>query len=411
MHRTAIGSLTALALLLSGLSSAAVAQSDQTAKKDTVTVRTKGLSHRQVDALTAALTTSQDDLPGGTVAGLWVPGKGMWVGAVGEADNTRNRPMRPGLQMPMGSITKTLTGTLVLQEVQRGRIALDDPIAKWFPAFPKADEITVAMLLNMSSGIADFVNDNFLDVTKKQREHPKYVWKPATQIWGAARMPRAFDVPGSQFSYSNTNTVMLGRILTKVTGRPLPVLMERRIFNELGMTRSLLDMKGDPQAPYAQNYSLLYGEAHGKPKLLRTTDWSLSLEGAAGALRSTLRDMRYWGTALGTGKDVLSPKTQRQRFAHCIDAVSRDGITGAYCLGTMTYREDATGDIVAIWHNGRVLGATGYLGYFPRTKAVLVVQSNQDGEAPETGLVPDAMAAALVRELPELVGYEVAPAS
>lgn len=406
MHRFALGSLAVLALLLSGLSSPAVAHSDESAKKDSVTVRTKGLGHRQVDALATALTTSQDGLPGGTVAGLWVPGKGMWIGSVGQADITRQRPMRPGLQMPVGSITKTLTGTLVLQEVQRGRIKLDDPIAKWFPTFPKGDTITVAMLLNMSSGIADYVNENFLKVTKQQREHPKHVWKPATQIWGAARMPRAFDVPGSQFSYSNTNTVMLGRILTKVTGRSLPVLMKRRILDELGMDRSQLDMKGDPRAPYAQNYSLLYGEAHGKPKLLRTTDWSLSLEGAAGALRSTLWDMRNWGTALGTGQDVLGRKTQRQRFAHCIDVVSRDGITAAYCLGTMTYREDATGDIVAIWHNGRVLGATGYIGYFPRTKAVLVVQSNQDGEAPETGLVPDAMAAAVVRELPELVGYD-----
>ena len=404
-----IGSLTVLALLLPNLGNAAAAPVDRPAVKDNVTVRTKGLSHRQVNALASALTTSQGGLPGGAVAGLWVPGEGVWVGAVGEADIARSQPLRPGLQMPVGSITKTLTGTLVLQEVQRGRIALDDPVSTWVPSFPKGDDITVAMLLNMSSGIADYVNGNLPELSKLLRKHPKRTWKPATQIWGAARMPRAFDVPGSQFAYSNTNTVMLGRILTKVTGRSLPVLMKRRILDGLGMTRSLLDIKGNPQRPYAQNYSLLFGEMRGKSKVLRTTDWSLSLVGAAGALRSTLRDMRHWGTALGTGKGVLTGKIQRQRFDHCIDAVSRDGITAAYCLGTMTYREEATGDVVAIWHNGRVLGATGYLGYFPRTRAVLVVQSNQDGEAPETGLVPDAMAAAVVRELPELVGYEAAP--
>ncbi|MBK6762974.1 MAG: beta-lactamase family protein [Micrococcales bacterium] len=365
MRKMTIGSLTALALLLPGLGNATAAPVDRPADKDTVTVRTKGLSNRQVDALAAALTTSQGGLPAGALAGLWVPGKGMWVGAVGEADIARSQPLRPGLQMPVGSITKTLTGTLVLQEVQRGRIALDDLVAKWFPTFPKGDEITVAMLLNMSSGIADYVNGNLPALSKQLRKNPKRTWKPATQIWGAARMPRTFDVPGSQFSYSNTNTVMLGRILTKVTGRSLPVLMKRRVLDEVGMTRSLLDFKVDPQRPYAQSYSLLFGEMHGKRRLLRTTDWSLSLVGAAGALRSTLRDMRHWGTALGTGKGVLPRKTQRERFAHCIDVVSRDGITAAYCLGTMTYREDATGDIVAIWHNGRVLGATGYLGYFP----------------------------------------------
>ena len=113
----------------------------------------------------------------------------------------------------MGSIcAKTLTGTLVLQEVQRRRIALD--------TIAKPTRSTVAMLLNMSSGIADFVNDNFLEVTKKQREHPKHVWKPATQIWVRAMRP---GVP--LHCLSNTNTIMLSSI-TKVAGELL-VWMKR----------------------------------------------------------------------------------------------------------------------------------------------------------------------------------------
>lgn len=410
MRKVTVSLLTVVGVVCGGVGPSAAVDS-VSADRDTVTVRTSGLSDPQVAGLASSLTASQGGLPGGAVAGLWVPGKGKWVGAVGLADIAKGQPMRPELQMPVGSITKTLTGTLVLQEVQRGRIALDDPMSTWFPTYPQADQITVAMLLNMTSGVPDFVNENFPEVSRKQREHPKHVWKPSTQIWAAARMPRAFDVPGTQFSYSNTNTVILGRILTKVTGVPLPRLMQQRILAPLDMNRSLLDVKGTPQKPYAQNYSLLYAQVHGKPPLLRTTKFSLSLEGAAGALRSTLSDMKRWGRALGTGAGVISQKTQRQRFKRCADIGSSNGITAAYCLGAVVHREDSSGDVVAIWHNGRVLGSTGYVSYFPRTKAILVVQSNQDGEAPGTGLVPDAMAAAVLRDYPELVGYRYVPRS
>ena len=88
-----------------------------------------------------------------------VPGRGTWTFTRGLANLERNRPMRAGMQQSIGSVTKTMTGTLILQLVEKGSLSLDDKLSRWYPDAPEGDRITIAMLLNMSSGIADFEND------------------------------------------------------------------------------------------------------------------------------------------------------------------------------------------------------------------------------------------------------------
>ncbi len=367
--------------------------------------RTSGLTEAQVTTLDDSLVAAWDGLPGGVSAGLWVGTGGQWRGAIGEANIKTNEPMRPQLQVPIGSVTKTLTGTLVLQQVQRGQLRLKDPMSKWFPTFPKARKITVAMLLNMSSGIADYVNGHIKRLTAQQRAHPKKRVSPGRFIWGAARMPRAFKVPGSQFSYSNTNTFILGRILEKSTGRSLNDLLEARLLDPLGMTRTYLDMTGDLWPPHAQTYSTMYGEIHGGPALLRTTNWSLSMGWAAGGLASTGPDLRTWAYSLGTGDGVLSRAAQRTRAKHCVVSGSNGVLNQEYCLGVAVLREVSSGEVVSYWHNGTMLGATSYVAYFPRTQAVLVVQANQDAQTGEAGLtIPDKFFAEIAAGVPELLG-------
>jgi D-alanyl-D-alanine carboxypeptidase len=294
---------------------------------------------------------------------------------------------------------------LVLQQVQAGRLSLDDRLSTWYPQIPKSRRITVAMLLNMSSGIADFVNGNFGWLTKAQRKDPKRIWKPDRMIAGAARMPREFAVPGSQFAYSNTNTIILGRILEKATGISYEEVLQRGILDPLRMDRSFIDLSGDLWPPHAQTYSNLYGEIHGSPKTLRVTDWSLSTGWSAGGLASTLWDMKKWAQALGTGEGVLNRSMQRQRIKDCVVQATGAEYTQEYCLGVAIYREVSTGDVVARWHNGTMLGATSYVAYFPRTGARLVVQANQDAQTGEQGLtIPDKFFLRVFQDVPELLG-------
>ena len=401
--RHSVAALLAIGGML--LTSTLVAAPAEAGDAPAVRSSSSGLSTSTVTTLDSVLRDAWGGLPGGASAGLWVPGKGWWVGSVGVADIRSGRAMRPELQMPVGSVTKTLTGTLVLQEVEKGTLSLDDTMATWFPAFPKADEITVRMLLNMTSGIADSLNGNIAAVTAEQRRHPRRIWQPSEFIRGAAALPRTFDEPGTQFAYSNSNTVLLGAILERVTGEKLTTLFDTRLLAPLGMSRSQLNQTGDLAAPFAQTYSSLYGQIHGSPDLVRTTNWSGSPYWAAGGLASTLADLRIWAKALGTGKGVLTPAMQRVRLSDCVVQTTTPLLSEKYCLGVALVTDTATGEPVAVFHNGTVIGASSYVAYYPRTGAVLVVQSNQDSQSGENSwTIPDKVSVGIFTQLPGLLG-------
>ncbi len=91
----------------------------------------------------------------GVIVGLWIPGQDEWVATRGVSDLDSNLPMDRANQSKIGSITKTIVGTVALQVIGDGEagLTLDDTIDEWYPDFPLANEITVRMLMNMSSGI------------------------------------------------------------------------------------------------------------------------------------------------------------------------------------------------------------------------------------------------------------------
>jgi D-alanyl-D-alanine carboxypeptidase len=334
--RTALAT-TAVLVLTAGLTatSAAVAR----------TAPEPGFSPEQVTRLNAAIWKGLDGLPGGVVAGVWVPGVGSWKRAIGAANIQTGAPMTTDMQLPMGSITKTFTGTLVLQEIERGAIRLDDPLAKWYPDVPKADQITVGQLLQMSSGIGDHLgDDSFLTFLKQMWADPKIVYQPDYLIGVGSALPRQFDVPGTAFAYSNTNTVLLGRILEKVTGKPYETLLQERIFAPLGLTRTELRTTGGLEAPHPELYTTFLAYLDGPP-LENATEWLNTAGWAAGANLSTLDDLHTWGVALGTGQGVLKPSTQRLRMANCINRGTQAGISLEYCLGTGSTRNAETGAV------------------------------------------------------------------
>lgn len=362
------------------------------------------LPARVTTRLDAALMAGWGGLPGGATAGMWVPGQGRWVGSVGLANVETGRPMVPRLQIPIGSSTKPFTATLVLQEVAAGRLSLDDRLSAWFPEIPRSEEITIAMLLNMSSGIADFANGDIVKLITTLIADPQTRFAPDDLIAQGAAMPRAFDVPGSQFSYSNTNTVILGRILEKSTGATYESLLTTRLFQPLGLTRTILDLDGDLQSPNAQTYSEVFSiDPEGAP-IGRTTDWSNSWAWSAGALASTIHDLRDWGRTLGTGAGALSPETAALRLSDCMPASQTETITMDYCLGLVADRRKDTGEVITLWHNGQVFGAVSYVGYYPATGAVVVVQANSDVTDADDRSAATRVRAAIQAAVPRLLG-------
>ena len=353
--------------------------------------------------LNAGLLEAWAGLPGGATATVIVPGRGRWVGTVGYANDESKRTLTPDRQSNIGSVTKTFTGMLVLQEVAAGRLDLDDRLDRWYPSIPKADEITIAMLLNMSSGIADYLNANVLGFAEQLMENPKQRYRPDDLIARGVALPREFDVPGSGFAYSNTNTVILGRILEKETGRGYAALLKSRLFEPLGMPRSFLDVSGDLQPPHAQTYSDAFSYIDPDvPPVGRTTDWSQSYVWAAGGMASTISDLGRWGRALGTGRGAIPASLAAERLDNC--APSAPGTPTEYCLGLVVTRDTATDKPTTLWHNGRVFGAVAYVGFYPATGAVVAVMANCDMEGPDGQHVSMRAKAAIEAAVPGLLG-------
>lgn len=339
---------------------------------------------------------------------ITVPGRGAWTFVRGLSNVERNRPMRAGMQQPIGSVTKTMTGTLILQLVQEGKLSLDDKLARWYPDAKGSNEITVSMLLNMSSGLFDYENEDPTTdayIKGKLLEDPHYQFDMEELIARGIYRDLNF-APGTDFSYTNTGTVLLGKIAEKVTGRTYEQLLKQRLWRPLGMTRTFLDMRGGLKPPHAQLYSpdVIDGQR------VNVTDWGISWGWAAGAAASTLPDLHRWAKALGTGKGVLRPETQSLRGQHCVAMGSNSlveelkvKLTTTYCLGTAMLW-DSKGRVVAYFHDGETWGLNAMLAYFPLTGATFVALANSDDEAAEGVVATEAVLIKALLAVPELFG-------
>ena len=341
-------------------------------------------------ALRAQLETALDEgfaasgIPG-VIVGVWVPGEDEWVSARGVADVDTGEPMGRDNQQKIGSITKTIVGTVMLQVIGEPEfdVSLDDTLDRWYPEFPEASNITVQMLLNHSSGIGESGQPQVDRICSD----PHAIPTPDELIAVGAATPRADFAPGEGFEYANTNYFLLGGILEQVTGDDLATLIRDRITEPFGMDRSRFAPDGQVTAPLAHGYSLFCPEL-GEP--VDTVDWSNGESWAGGAMVSTLDDLHAWGDALGEGAGV-TPELQAARYA---DLAPVPGKTGAgYGLGAGVELDVDTGCITSVSHAGAEPGYGTDIAYYPQTGAVFALLGNGDGGTGTAVLeVPKALA-------------------
>jgi D-alanyl-D-alanine carboxypeptidase len=305
----------------------------------------------------------------GVVVGLWMPGKGSYVRATGVADTVTRLPMTADSYVRIGSETKTFTVTALLELVDDGRIGLDDPIAKYVRGVPNGHRITLRQLAGMRSGLfpytadADFIHDLLSD--------PERYFNPREALTYGFRHANTFG-PGEDFQYSNTNLVLLGLVIEKVTGRKLADVLHERVLRPAGLRHTLFPQDDEFPEPHPRGYTdqTLSGEVED------VTDWNPSWAWAAGAMISDLHDLRRWAKVVATG-ELLSPETQAQRLK-----MLPTGYPGTdYGLGIF----ETNG---WIGHNGSIPGYETVTVYLPSQKATLVIMINTDvvvdGQEPST---------------------------
>ncbi|MFF4324261.1 serine hydrolase domain-containing protein [Streptomyces sp. NPDC001568] len=302
---------------------------------------------------------AQAAVPGVMVA-LSAPGKGEYVRSFGVADKVTKAPMTTDLNMRIGSETKTFTVTALLQLVDQGRVGLDDPIGKYVAGVPNGDRITLRELAGMRSGLFNYSEDE--GFFKALTSDPRREFTPQELLGYSFRHPVVFQ-PGARFQYCNTNLILLGLVIEKVTGRPLAEYVNKGVVAEAGLKRTLFPVAAEFPKPHAQGYT----DQTATGKTANSTDWNPSWGWAAGAMISDLGDMRSWAKTLATGT-LLTPATQAERLK-----VTPAGDLPDTGYGLGIFNVDGW-----IGHNGSLPGYESLTVYLPEARATLVVLLNTD---------------------------------
>jgi D-alanyl-D-alanine carboxypeptidase len=227
--------------------------------------------------------------------------------ATGRADVMTRTPMRVRDRFKVGSITKTLVATVVLQLAGEGRLALHESVARWLPGLiPNGRHITIRELLAHTSGLFDYLDDP-RPFAPYLAGHFSYGWTPRRLVRIGVSHPPLF-APGTAFAYSNTGYLLLGLIVERATGQPLQTELSHRIFRPLDLDSTRLPASQGFGFPRAHGYLIT---ADGR---LDATPISQSLFGAAGGIVSTGPDVAKFYRALLSGR-LLPPRLLRMMTA------------------------------------------------------------------------------------------------
>lgn len=304
---------------------------------------------------------SEAGIPGAFV-GVSLPDLGRWEAVAGTADLDTGDPVEFGLHWPVRSLTKSVVVTRLLQLVDEGTVRLDDTVDQHLVGVPNGDTITLRQLANMSAGLANYTaTDSFLESFTADSDQ-RYTIKDLNAF--AFTEPPAFS-PGSEYSYSNTNTNVLGHVIEAVGGAPLGEQLATHVFRPLGMadTEYLPEILPEPAATGYQPGPDGYEEPPN----------NLSAMGPSGAVVSTSDDLFTWAEALSSGA-LISDALQSERLV--AEPLAEGPVYDGYGLGI--------GTRFGYWgHTGQGLGFTALAMRHPDTEATIVVLANASETEPQ----------------------------
>jgi CubicO group peptidase (beta-lactamase class C family) len=278
-------------------------------------------------------------------------------------------PATTAMRFRIGAVSIPYITTVLLQLQDEGRLSLDDPVSRWLPGLPNADRVTLRMLADFTSGYPDYaVSPRF------QRDILAQPFRRFSQdelLRYAFATPPRF-APGTGWTYAHTNYVVLGRVLRRVTGRPLDRLIRERVLRPLGL-RATTSQDG-PVIPG----QVLHAYTTERGRLEDSTYWNPSWTLASGAIMtSDIRDMARTATAVGTG-ELLSPEAFRQMTAPT--TVGLGPLTERIYYGVgVTVRGGW------ILQNPRFAGYSGVAAYLPSRRITIAVATTDGRRTPAAG--------------------------
>lgn len=320
----------------------------------------------------------------GVVVLIRSPSRGNWSSTIGTARIGTHVPMSLRNSFRIGSNTKTMTSTVILQLVQEHKLKLNDPISKFVPGVPNGQNITIAELSEMRSGLYSYTFDPGFNATLDKQPHK--AWTPTELLRIAFAHPPDF-APGTQYEYCNTNIVLLGLVVQKLTGMSASQAFQKRIFGPLGLRHTFLPKRADwaIPAPHAQGYQFGTNVATinsyalppaqaaaavaGRLKPINDTNASPSWAWTAGGAISTPDDLARYVKAL-VGGGLLDKRLQRLRL-HSIRPTAPGQPNGiGYGLGIVQFAPHIFG------HDGQIPGYSSFMAYDLKTHDTIIISTN-----------------------------------
>jgi CubicO group peptidase (beta-lactamase class C family) len=263
--RTRIGLLTALLALATSTTFLAVPPAS---------AQTAPTRAQQAVALTAIARNALTSLHlNAVIYRVTVNGRPVVTGAVGYS--TTGIPATPAMHFPNGAVSFYYLSTLMMEYVDAGKISLNDPIGKWMPNLPEANQVTLKMLANNTSGYPDFeTNPTFI---AQQYANPFRFWSYDQRLALTFDQPILYK-PGTNWSYSHTNTMILGAILAQVGGKPLATLLRQKVLNPMGLHNTVANPTAFIPSPVLRAFDSERRVALGIPPTTpfyeETTSWT-----------------------------------------------------------------------------------------------------------------------------------------
>ena len=352
------------------------------------TVGSSGLKPIDQAALqTMVDATTKELLVPGAVVLLRTP-QGEFTAASGTTQLNTKNPPRADTYFRIASNTKTMTAAVIMQLTQESKLGFNDPVSKYVPGVPNGDNITIAQLLEMRSGLYNYTADPIISATIDQ--DPARVWTTAELLAIAFAHPPNF-APGAEYQYDNTNYALLGLVAEKIDGKPLAEMMQGRLFGPLGLRHTLLPARTVNALPEPYSHGYLYGSSSvalvGEPPYSPEvqaaaragtilpndyTEVNHSFAAAAGGVISTAEDCATWIKALVVGR-VLDPAWQRLWLDSLKpeDPSKPKGQKYGYGITQLSW-----GPNTIYFHGGETPGYNSKISYDPASDVTLIVWTN-----------------------------------
>ena len=313
------------------------------------------------------------NFPGATLGVVLANGESFGL-AVGFSDRDAKTPMKPTDRLLAGSVGKTFAAATALQLVKQGKINLDDKIEKylgsepWFARLPNAKDITVRQLMNHTSGLVRYEFKN--EFTKDLTANPEKVWKPAELLAYLFDTKAPFEA-GKGWNYSDTNYIVLGMIIEKVTGKKFYDEATKRLLKPLKLTDTI-PQDGPRLKGVVQGYAGPNNQFGGTDAMIVNGKFAINpqFEWTGGGYASTAHDLARWAKMYYEGK-AFSPDLLPQ----VVDGVPAPmlGRETKYGLAAII-RQTTAG--TAYGHSGFFPGYMTDMMYFPEYKIAIAVQVN-----------------------------------